>query len=157
MVAGGAPFFLRVGQIKMIRTWLTWVIVGAVVVVLAVGGVDALRSSEGETNPSSTTASATMSEEAVGKLPRCKREQIEVAMEILGGYAATVVQNASNSACHLRPLPIRVKLTDQAGRIMNFGLPPDEGFGATSYQASSRPHVSSTSRTAGCEAQSSSS
>jgi hypothetical protein len=88
-----------------------------------------------------------MSEEAVGKLPRCKREQIEVAMEILGGYAATVVQNASNSACHLRPLPIRVKLTDQAGRIMNFGLPPDEGFGATSYQASSRPHVSSTSRT----------
>jgi hypothetical protein len=43
----------------MIRTRLTWVIVGAVAALLLVAGLDALRSSDSETTAWATTASAT--------------------------------------------------------------------------------------------------
>jgi hypothetical protein len=43
----------------MIRTRLTWVIVGAVAALVLIAGLDALRSSDSETSAAATTAAGT--------------------------------------------------------------------------------------------------
>jgi hypothetical protein len=57
--AAGAGFSARGERTaKMIRTRLTWVIVGAVAALALVAGMDALRSSDSETTAAATTAAA---------------------------------------------------------------------------------------------------
>jgi hypothetical protein len=73
----------------MIRTRLTWVVVGALVALVVVAGIDALRSSEGETTASPATSTrratttGTASATATGpSLPACTREDIAVSVEV---------------------------------------------------------------------------
>jgi hypothetical protein len=78
----------------MIRTRLTWVIVGAVVALLIAAGVDALRSSDRESSAPTTTASTTtVGRRAGSTLPRCTREQVAVSIEIRKGVATIVVRH----------------------------------------------------------------
>lgn len=62
----------------MLRTRITWVIGGAVVVLLIIAGVDALRSSLGEPRAAVGTAPTHVSNQATA----CKRSEMVVAIEV---------------------------------------------------------------------------
>jgi hypothetical protein len=112
----------------MTRTRLTWVIVGAVVALLVIAGVDALRSAMSETTASTTTASTTTAsasrrtaptttpERADLSLPSCTRQEIAVSIEILRGIANNVVRNVGSSSCRLPQLGIELTIKDRAGK-----------------------------------------
>jgi len=103
----------------MIPIRLTWVIVGAVAALLAVAGVDALRSSDEETSPSATTAATTTEGESSDVAAPCRPKQIAVSIDIRRpdwqnqpGYvgdaawkqsrvATMVVRNVGSGACDL--------------------------------------------------------
>lgn len=117
----------------MIRTRLTWVVVGAVAALLVVAGVDALRSSDGKRNASTPTASTTATHSATGPVRRCTRLDIRVSIEILGGSANVVVRNVGLTACQLRPLPLNVTLRDRLGRTLHFGRSAEEALFGGDY------------------------
>jgi hypothetical protein len=100
----------------MLRRWFTWVVPGAVIAVGVLAGLDALRSSDGETTaPSPTAPTSTL--EAREPPPPCTRLQVRVSIEILGGAAKPVVKNVGLSPCRLRsPLDLAVTISDQAGK-----------------------------------------
>jgi hypothetical protein len=88
----------------MIRTRVTWVIVGAVVALVVVAGVDSLRSSDKASAPT-TTESTTTGERAASTLPRCTREQIGISIEIwLCGTSGPipVTSRTQDSVCESR-------------------------------------------------------
>ena len=103
----------------MIRTRLTWVIVGAVVALLIAAGVDALRSSDRETSAPTTTASTT----TVGRRPgstlsRCTRLQVAVSIEIREGVATLVVRHVGANPCHQPYSGFSLRIKDRAGKVI---------------------------------------
>jgi hypothetical protein len=103
----------------MIRTRLTWVIVGAVVALLIAAGVDALRSSDRESSAPTTTASTTtVGRRAGSTLPRCTREQVAVSIEIRKGVATIVVRHVGANPCDLRYRRFRLTIRDRAGNVI---------------------------------------
>lgn len=108
----------------MIRTRLTWVVVGGVVALLVVAGVDALRSSESETAASATMASTTALENLDRLSPRCTRPQIVVSIEVRGGIATNVVREFGSDACHLRRVRLGLTIRDRAGKTVWEGAMP---------------------------------
>jgi hypothetical protein len=114
---------------------LTWVIGGAVAALLAVAGVDALRSSDEETSPSATTvATITEGESSVAAAP-CRPKQIAVSIDIRKpdwqnqpGYvgdaawkqsrvATMVVRNVGPRACDLHE-EWHFLITDRRGHFV---------------------------------------
>jgi hypothetical protein len=108
----------------MLRTRLSWLVIGGLAVILVAAAVDAIRSSE----PSASSPSReTATERSAGKttfavvttlegLPRCTAQHIGVSIDVLGGTATVVVRHVWGSSCHLAPLPVRLSVTDRVGR-----------------------------------------
>jgi hypothetical protein len=101
----------------MMRTRLTWVIVGGVVAVIVFAGLDALLSDHDPTTPRLTAT--TVSEATAARLRDCTPGQIALSIEIIEGegFAAVVVQNVGD-ACFQRPLAFRLTIEDRAGNLI---------------------------------------
>jgi hypothetical protein len=96
------------------RTGISWVIGGAVVVLLAVAGVDALRSSgNGATAPA--RPSKTAGEGAGSGPPHCTPEQTDITFEFHGRVATNVVRHVGGGKCVLPYLSVALTIDDQAG------------------------------------------
>jgi len=135
----------------MTRNRLTWVIVGAVVALLVVAGVDALLSSDGKTTASRTTGSATSATETTvspttastttGKeavitpAPPCTRRQIEVSIEVLKlapnqPPVAALVMRGVGATCWQDKVGFLFTIRDRRGRqVGRWQVQPDNGFG----------------------------
>jgi hypothetical protein len=100
----------------MIRTRLTWVVVGTVVALLVAAGIDALLSSGSEKAESAPRASTPMTGSTSAAVRRCNRLDIRVSIEIRGGVATAIAREVGVSPCHLRPMPIVLTVTDRAGK-----------------------------------------
>jgi hypothetical protein len=108
----------------MIRTRLTWIIVGAVVAVLVVAGVDALRSDK-ETSASTTTESTTTVEQAATTRPDCTNRQFAVSIEVgkpdpkrQRAPAIIFVRHVGDSPCQLDASSFRMTIKDRTGKGM---------------------------------------
>jgi hypothetical protein len=119
----------------MLRTRLSWLAIGGVMVILLAAAVDAIRSSE----PSARSQSReTVRERSAGEptlavptapesLPRCTAQNIGVSIDVLGGTATVVVRHVWGRPCHLASLPVRLSVTDRVGRRVRLaGLEGDE-------------------------------
>jgi hypothetical protein len=111
---------------RMIRTRFTWVIVGAVIAVLVVAGVDALRSSDKETSASATTAATTTAATTtVEQTLSCTRRQMEVSLLVMGqdpsrprAPATIVAERLGASACRNDYRIFRMTIADRRGESM---------------------------------------
>jgi hypothetical protein len=117
----------------MIRPRFTWVIVGAVAVLLVVAGVDALRSSLSEESASTTTASTTTGRSSSTQtVAPCTRQQVAVSIEVRHaaqtGFGlpvlprrrrvATIVERRVGAQhCWQQPLPVRFRIFDRTGDL----------------------------------------
>ena len=138
----------------MLRTRLSWLVIGGVAVILVAAAVDTIRSSEpSASSPRRETATersaageVTIPVEATPEgLPRCTVQNIAVSIEVLGGTATVVVRHVGGRACHLAALPVRLSVTNRVGtlagecdwrrltKVPTFSL----ASGATSHLASS--------------------
>jgi hypothetical protein len=94
-----------------LRPRISWLIGAAVVALLIVAGVDALRSSGGEPSASATTSTTA----AEVTLPRCAPGQTEVTLEFRGRVATNVVRHVSGGECVLPYLQLEMTIEDHAG------------------------------------------
>jgi hypothetical protein len=95
------------------RTAVSWFIAGAVLVLLAVAGVDALRSS-GDRASAPATRSTTAAEGA-SRRPPCSPEQTDVTFEFRGRVATNVVRHVGGGECVLPYLTVVLTIDDHAG------------------------------------------
>jgi hypothetical protein len=114
---------------KMIRTRLTWVIVGAVVALLVVAGVDVLRSSKAEPPAATTTSTTTSQESAELTLPRCAGEQITVSLEVGRRTVVNTVRHVGGGPCDLGSVMLGLTMNDRAGRTAWQGVLPSALWG----------------------------
>ena len=119
----------------MLGTRLSWLVIGGVAVIVVAAAVDAIRSSE--PSASSSTSRETATERSAGEatlvvvatpegLPRCTVQNIGVSIDVLGGTATAVVRHVRGRPCHLTPLPVRLLVSDRAGRRVRLAA-VDEG------------------------------
>ena len=93
----------------MLRTRLSWLVIGGVAVILVAAAVDAIRSSEpSASSPSRETATERSARETTlavvttpESLPRCTAQNIGVSIDVLGGTAIIVVRHVWGRPCHL--------------------------------------------------------
>jgi hypothetical protein len=118
----------------MLRTRLSWLVIGGVAVILVAAAVDTIRSSEpSASSPRRETATersaageVTIPVEATPEgLPRCTVQKA-VSIEVLGGTATVVVRHVGGRACHLAALPVRLSVTNRVGRRVRLAT-LDEG------------------------------
>ena len=105
----------------MSRTRLNWVVGGGVGALLFVAGVDAFRSSDGETSAPAATA-ATTTAKGASALPACNRQQIAVSTDVRpftdtsrGRIAMIEVRSLHDSSCRLAGLLAGLTIKDRAG------------------------------------------
>jgi hypothetical protein len=95
------------------RTAVSWFIAGAVLVLLAVAGVDALRSS-GDRASAPATRSTTAAE-GTSRRPPCSSEQTDVTFEFRGRVATNVVRHVGGGECVLPYLSVVLTIDDLTG------------------------------------------
>src|SRR5262245_19693886 len=96
------------------RARWSWIVLGALAILLFVAGVDAFRP-DGQA-PALTTESPTTTGALAGRqLARCTAREVTASIEILGGQAATVVRHIGDNPCRLRPVRVRIALVDASG------------------------------------------
>jgi hypothetical protein len=83
----------------VIRSRLTWLLVGAVLILLLFAGLDALRSWLGDEDAHRTVA-PTHQVVAPKNFAPCDQQQLEASIEVRGGIATTVLRHVSVTACH---------------------------------------------------------
>ena len=119
------------------HTRLNWVVGGGIGALLFVAGVDAFRSSDGETSAPTPTA-ATTTVTGASALPDCTRQQLAVSIEARpftetssGRIAIIEVRSLNDSSCRLPGLPANVTIEDRAGNaIFQAGGPASRLSGA---------------------------
>lgn len=125
---------------KMIRTPLTWALVGGLVALLVAGAIDVLRSSESPTSESKSTnglqrpaADRTnrRAETEGVPLPRCTAQQLALKIENLGGDPALALVHVWAGPCRTPRLPIEVALLDRAGRSVESAISVQPAFSPT--------------------------
>jgi hypothetical protein len=131
------------------RTGISWVIGGAVVVLLAVAGVDALRSSgNGATAPASP--SPTAREAADSGPPHCGLEQIDVIFEFRGRVATNVVRHVHGGECVLPYLRVVLTIDDRAGTRIFAGRRPSALWGVLQPDSVHNSHFPIPDAVPGC-------
>jgi hypothetical protein len=118
---------------KVIRTRLTWAVLGVVLALAVAAAVYALRGSASPGSASETEVGQRRSADAfsipeentTAPLPRCSAEQIAASIDVLGGRATIAVRHVRGKACHLARLPVQLRMWDRAGNPEH--LPTSEG------------------------------
>lgn len=92
---------------------MSFLLVGALLVLLLFAGVDALRSwLDDDQRPQATTQQSLSSK----TFPPCKQQELEAAIEVRGGIATTVIRYLGATACHRDGMRLRLTIWDRAGR-----------------------------------------
>ena len=101
------------------RKHVTWVVVGAVVVLLVAAGVDALRSSPHSATvaPGTTVALTTTTQIATGT-PPCARHDLRILIKIREEVASVIVRNIGADACHRVLRGWHLRIEDRAGKVV---------------------------------------
>jgi hypothetical protein len=108
----------------MIRSRVTWVVLGGVAALVVIAVADALRSSGGETSLPTASAATTTSPQATTPLPNCARRQIALSIEIREGIATVVVQHVSGERCFQPSADFRFLITNRAKQRIGLWTPP---------------------------------
>ena len=95
----------------------TWFVVGGVVTLLFVAGVDALRSSA-DNETSAPTASTTATEVPTGSVSPCTQLDLRVSVEIRQEAATVVVRNIGANDCYQLLRGWRLRIEDRAGNLV---------------------------------------
>ncbi|MGH2996298.1 MAG: hypothetical protein ACRDON_09320 [Gaiellaceae bacterium] len=106
------------------RRWITWVVAGAVAALVVAGVVDTILRSEGDSprpsaaNPDEPRPGPTPTTGAVvpAPLPACRREQLALAIEVLGGGDVYVLRHVRGGPCRLRAARVTLTIRDRRGR-----------------------------------------
>jgi hypothetical protein len=130
----------------MLRTRLSWLVIGGVAAVLVAAAVDALRSFESKT-PSperglvrdaeregqtlEEVPLAAVAETETGPLERCTAPQLALRVERLGGTHFLALAHVWGSPCRTARIPIEVSLLYRKGDLVN----PDTAGVSVSPQA----------------------
>lgn len=105
----------------MLRTRLvTWLLLGAVLSVVVVAAVDALRSSGGERTASRASTSPPTTQHVRSVAARCLRRDIKVSIEVRDDWrhrrvATLVGRYLGSSHCDQQVLPFKLTIRDSAG------------------------------------------
>jgi hypothetical protein len=111
----------------MIHNRLGWIIAGGVAGLLLVAGIDALRSSQREAPPPTTsepTATATTTGCGITILPDRARRQIAVSIEIRRGVATVVVEHVAGRPCFQAHTHFHFVITSRAKQRIGLWRPP---------------------------------
>jgi hypothetical protein len=114
---------------KMLRTRLSWLVIGGVAVTLVAAAVDAIRSSEPlASSPSREGRRSDQRERR--RLSRCLAapQNLALSIDVLGGTASVAVRHVWGRPCQLAPLPVRLSVTNRFGgrvRLATVGGGPD--------------------------------
>lgn len=103
------------------RRWITWVASGAVAALVVAGVVDAVLRSEDDSSPRAARRDGarsvpTTTAVTLGPLPACRREQLALSIEVLGGGDVYVLRHVRGGPCNLRPARVTLTITDRRGR-----------------------------------------
>jgi hypothetical protein len=109
---------------------LTWVVLAAIVALLVVAGVDALRSSGSE---SAATSSGDTGVASTGALELCVPAQLMLQVERLGDGLSLVLDHVEGPPCRTRRLPIRLSLLDRAGLPANARANVQDAFAPATH------------------------
>ncbi len=107
---------MRFVPFKMLRTHLSWLVIGGVAVVLIAAAVDALRPSDSETPP------------AEGALERCTVQQYALRFERLGGTPVLALAHVWGSPCRTPRIPIEVSLFGRNGNPVEASVGVQQAF-----------------------------
>ncbi len=119
---------MRFVPFKMLRTHLSWLVIGGVAVVLIAAAVDALRPSDSETPPAEgglaqerereeqapEEAPAALVGTETAPLERCTVQQYALRFERLGGTPVLALAHVWGSPCRTPRIPIEVSLFGRA-------------------------------------------
>lgn len=92
----------------MTRLW-TGLLAATVAVIALAALVDALVDRRRDETPRDETAAAR-------PLPACRRDQLTLALEHLGGSIAVALRHVAGPPCHRSPMALRVVVADSRGR-----------------------------------------
>jgi hypothetical protein len=120
----------------MLRTRLSWLVIGGVAVILVAAAAVAIRSSEPSAlSPNRVAATERSAGEATlagvttpESLPRCTVQNLALSIDILGGTATVALRHVWGRPYHLDPLPVHLSVTDRVGkrvRLAAVGGGPD--------------------------------
>jgi hypothetical protein len=118
----------------MLRTRLSWLVIGGVAVILVAAAVDALRSSgsktpsterglvrdgEREGQPVEEVPLAAAAETGTGPLERCTAGQLALRVESLGGTHLLALAHVWGSPCRTARIPIQASVLYGKGNPVN--------------------------------------
>jgi hypothetical protein len=138
---------------EMLRTRLSWLVIGGVAVILLAAAVDAFRSSgsktpqpngalqdgEQEGHAAEEAPQLAVAETETGPLKRCTAQQLALRVERLGGAPFLALAHVWGSPCSTARIPIEVALFDRKGNLVNpdtagISVSP-QAFGSTNLSA----------------------
>jgi hypothetical protein len=114
-----------------VRRRITWVVAGAVAALAVAGVVDAVLRSDGDSSqPSAANGDEVTSVRAEpAALPACRREQLALSIEILGGGDVFVLRHVRGGPCRLPAARVTVKIRDGRDRQVQVANAPSEVSG----------------------------
>jgi hypothetical protein len=130
---------------EMLRTRLSWLVIGGVVVILVAAAVDAFRSSgsktlqpngglhEGERreHAGEEVLQTAVAETETGPLERCTARQLALRVERLGGTYLLALAHVWGGPCRTPRIPVEVSLFYRKGNPVN----PDTASVSARWQA----------------------
>jgi hypothetical protein len=124
---------MRVVPSSVTAAHVTWVVVGAIIALFGVAGLDALLRSGSESAATSPVDTGAASTEA---LQLCGPEQLMLQVERLGDDLALVLDLVEGRPCRTRRLPIRLSLLDRDGRPAGGAANIQQAFRPTTHSPS---------------------
>lgn len=134
---------MRFVPFKMLRTHLSWLVIGGVAVVLIAAAVDALRPSDSETPPAKggLVREREREEQATEEAPprsagvetetaleRCTVQQYALRFERLGGTPVLALAHVWGSPCRTPRIPIEVSLFGRNGDAVEARVGVEQAF-----------------------------
>jgi hypothetical protein len=144
--AGGTFVEMRFVRLEVLRTRLSWLVMGGVAVVLIAAAVDALRSSDSETPPAKgglvqerereqqateEVPVTTLAETETAPLERCEVQQLGLRFERLGGTPVLALAHAWGSPCRTPRIPIEANVFARSGDAIEAIVVVQQAFAPT--------------------------
>lgn len=134
---------MRFVPLKMLRTHLSWLVVGGIAVVLIAAAVDALRPSdskpppakgglvqdrEGDDQATEYVPLTALGETETAPLERCAVQQYALRVERLGGTPVLALAHVRGRPCRTPRIPIEVSLFGRNGDAVEASVGVQQAF-----------------------------